>query len=61
MSEPARWVSQTGTGFSYEHLRKIASGYPAHSESANAEICRVLGLNEGETWLIATQEKLRRA
>jgi hypothetical protein len=50
-----------GTGYSYEHLRKICSGQPAHSEDCNHEIARVLKLDEAELWTVATREKIRRS
>src|SRR3954464_3163371 len=52
---------ERATGYSYEHIRKVASGLPLMSEDFNAKVCEVLGVNTDEMWAVAKREKLKRA
>jgi hypothetical protein len=51
---------EKATEFSYEHLRKVCAGEPVVSEECNADICRVLKLDEAEMWALAKAEKFQR-
>jgi hypothetical protein len=48
-------------GFSYEHVRRVWTGWPVVSKDFNAELCKLLGgLDENEMWEIAEREKQQR-
>ena len=47
------------TGYSYEHCRKACNGETHYiSDPFNEKLCRVVGLDRGEMWQVAIQEKL---
>jgi hypothetical protein len=48
-----------GHAYSYEHIRKIASGLPMMSQKFNEDVCFVLGLNAAEMWAVAEREKMK--
>lgn len=49
----------TGKGYSYEHIRKIVSGFPVMSEQFNEDVCNVLGLDVNFMWDVAANEKMK--